>query len=148
MMKIKKIGISMAAALLTASMSGCLRSTEAQPSLLHLDGSWTYTGVQTSPGPENLTGTLSISLGSGSSFQGTLAVVGTNPQTNEQRSLTGSVSGLVQSSNLIDFDFNVETAPRRHVGQIVADTISGNWVETSTGGTVSHSGTFRAQRDR
>ena len=146
-MNIPTIRATVAATILMASVSGCLSSTDAQPSLLHLDGSWTYTGAQTAPVRENLSGNLTISIGSGASFQGTLTVVGTNPQTNQQRSLTGSVSGLSQNSNVIDFDADVETAPRRHVGQIVADTITGTWVGSSSDGTMS-SGTFRAERDR
>jgi hypothetical protein len=144
-MKIMTLRLGIAATLLTASASACLRSTEAQPSLLQLDGSWAYTGVQTTPVPENLSGTLTISGGSGASFQGTLAVVGTNPQTNQQRSLSGSVSGVAQSSDVVDFDAAVEISPRRHVGQIVADTITGTWVGSSSDGTMS-SGTFRAER--
>ena len=136
--------LTIASALLLASVSGCLRSTEAQPSLLQLDGSWTYTGVQMNPVPENLQGTLTISAGSGASFQGTLALVGTNPQTNQQRSLSGFVSGVVRNSNVVDFDFDVESTTRRHVGQIVADTITGTWVGTANEGT---SGTFRAERE-
>jgi hypothetical protein len=73
-------------------------------------------------------------------------VVGTNPQTSEQRVFGGLVSGSEQSSNVIDFDADVESAPRRHVGQIVADTITGTWVGSSSDGTVS-SGTFRAERE-
>jgi hypothetical protein len=128
------------------STAGCLQSTEAQPSLLQLNGSWVYTGVQTTPARENLSGTLVISKESGTSFQGRLDVVGTNPQTSEQRVFGGLVSGSEQSSNVIDFDADVESAPRRHVGQIVADTITGTWVGSSSDGTVS-SGTFRAERE-
>ncbi|HUQ99721.1 MAG TPA: hypothetical protein VM166_09725 [Gemmatimonadaceae bacterium] len=142
-MKIPSLRRFIALSALAASLSGCLRSTEAQPSLLQLDGSWTYTGVQTAPVPENLTGTLVISGGSGASFQGTLALVGRNPQTNQQRSLTGFVSGVSRSSNVVDFDFDVETVSRRHVGEIVADTIKGTWVGSADG----TSGTFRAERE-
>ena len=132
--------------MLIAPVGGCLRSTEAQPSLLQLNGTWAYTGVQTSPVPENLTGTLTISRESGTSFQGRLDVVGTNPQTNQQRVFGGLVSGSEQGSSVIDFDADLEIAPRRHVGQIVADTITGTWVGSSSDGTMS-SGTFRAERE-
>ena len=50
--------------------AGCLRSTEPQPSVLQLNGTWKYTGVQTQPVRETLTGTLTISRESGASFQG------------------------------------------------------------------------------
>jgi hypothetical protein len=133
--------------LLAVSSFACLRSTEAQPSQLQLSGAWSYTGVQTTPVRENLTGTLTITSESGASFQGRLDFVGNNPQTNENRVLGGLVSGSEQNSNVIDFDADVETSSRRHVGQIVADTITGTWIGSSSGGTMS-SGTFRAERDR
>jgi len=129
-----------------ALLSGCLKSTEPQPSLLQLNGSWNYTGVQTSPIQETLAGTLTISRESGTSFQGRLDLVGLNPQTGQSRVLGGLVSGAESGSNVIDFDADLEAAPRRHVGQMVADTITGSWVGASADGTMS-SGTFRVERE-
>jgi hypothetical protein len=125
-------------------LSACLKSTEPQPSLLQLNGSWKYTGVQTAPVPEILTGTLTISRESGISFQGLLVLQGTNTQTLQQRTLSGSVSGSESGSDVIDFDANLETI-RRHVGQIVADTISGNWYSSSDA--PMSSGTFKVVRE-
>jgi hypothetical protein len=126
-------------------VSGCLKSTEPQPSLLQLNGSWNYTGIQTVPVRETLTGTLIISRESGTSFQGQLNLVGVNSQTQQQRILSGSVSGSESGTDVIDFDANLETTPRRHVGQIVADTITGTWVSSADGATSS--GTFRVERE-
>jgi len=130
-----------------ALATGCLKSTEPQPSLLQLNGTWNYTGVQTSPIRENLSGTLTISRESGTSFQGRLDLIATNTQTGQSMVLGGLVSGAESGSDVIDFDADVETTPRRHVGQIVADTITGTWVGSSSTGTVS-SGTFRVERQR
>jgi hypothetical protein len=127
-------------------LSACLRSTEAQPSLLQLNGSWNYTGVQSGPVPENLTGKLTISRESGTSFQGRLDLVGVNAQTGETRVLGGLVSGSESAPRVIDFDADVESMPRRHVGQMVADTITGTWIGSSSNGTMS-SGTFRVERE-
>jgi hypothetical protein len=127
-------------------LTGCLRSTEPQASLLHLDGSWNYTGIQTGPVRESLSGTLTISAESGTSFQGRLDLVGINSQTGQSRVLGGLVSGSESSSNVVDFDANVESTPRRHVGQMVADTITGTWIGSSPDGTMS-SGTFRVERE-
>jgi hypothetical protein len=126
-------------------LSACLKSTEPQPSLLQLNGSWNYTGVQTVPVQETLTGTLIISRESGTSFQGQLNLVGVNSQTQQQRILSGSVSGSESGTDVIDFDANLETTPRRHVGQIVADTITGTWVSSADGAMAS--GTFRVERE-
>ena len=126
-------------------LSACLKSTEPQPSLLQLSGSWNYTGVQTGPVRETLTGTLTISRESGTSFQGQLHLVGVNSQTELSRLLDGLVSGS-ESGDVIDFDADLEATPRRHVGQIVADTIAGTWVGSSSDGTMS-SGTFRVVRE-
>jgi hypothetical protein len=127
-------------------LSACLKSTEPQPSLLQLNGSWNYTGVQTVPVRETLSGTLTISRESGTSFQGQLNLVGVNSQTQQQRLLSGVVSGAESGTDVIDFDANLEVTPRRHVGQIVADTITGTWVGSSSDGTMS-SGTFRVERE-
>src|SRR3954471_7751264 len=106
-------------------VTACLKSTEPKPSSLQLAGTWSYTGVQTGPVRETLSGTLTISRESGTSFQGRLDLVAVNSQTGESRVLGGLVSGSESATDVIDFDADVESVPRRHVGQIVADTISG-----------------------
>jgi hypothetical protein len=127
-------------------LPACLKSTEPQPSLIQLNGSWNYTGIQTVPVPETLSGTLNITRESGTSFQGRLDLVGVNSQ-QQQRLLGGSVSGSESGTDLIDFDADLlEATPRRHVGQIVADTITGTWVGSSPDGNMS-SGTFRVERE-
>jgi len=127
--------------------SACLKSTEPQPSTLQLNGTWNYSGVQTSPVRETLTGTLEISRESGTSFQGRLDLVGLNSQTGQTRVLGGLVSGSESVTDVIDFDANLlEAAPRRHVGQIVADTITGTWIGEGSNGSMA-SGTFRVERE-
>lgn len=136
-------------ALLFASSSllaACLKSTEPQASLLDLNGSWNYSGVQTSPVRETLTGTLTISRESGMSFQGNLVLQSVDERTGQPRSLNGVVSGTESGVDVIDFDADVESPARRHVGRIVADTITGTWIGSSPDGTTS-SGTFRVERE-
>jgi hypothetical protein len=125
--------------------SACLRSIEPQPSLLGLNGSWDYAGVQTGPVRETLSGTLTISRESGTTFQGRLDLVGVNEQTGQSRVLGGLVSGSESGVDVIDFDANLEVSPRRHVGNIAGDIITGTWVGSSSDGTMS-SGTFRIER--
>jgi hypothetical protein len=124
----------------------CLKSTAPEPSALQLNGSWKYTGVQTQPVRETLTGTFTVSRESGTSFQGRLDIVAANEQTGQSTVLGGLVSGTESENNVIDFDANLETV-RRHVGQIVADTITGTWIGPSPDGTVA-SGTFRVEREQ
>jgi hypothetical protein len=126
--------------------AGCLKSTAPEPSVLQLNGNWKYTGVQTQPIRETLTGTFTVSRESGTSFQGRLDIVAANEQTGQSTVLGGLVSGTESGNNVIDFDANLETV-RRHVGQIVADTITGTWIGPSPDGTVS-SGTFRVEREQ
>jgi hypothetical protein len=125
--------------------SGCLSSTAPRPSEIQLNGAWAYTAIQTQPVRENLSGTLTVSRESGATFQGRLDVVATNEQTGENVVLGGLVSGSQAATDVIDFDADLETV-RRHVGQIVADTITGTWIGATPDGTVS-SGTFRAERE-
>ena len=87
-----------------------------------------------------------ISRESGTSFQGRLDLVGVNSQTGQSRVLGGLVSGAESGTDVIDFDADLEATPRRHVGQIVADTVTGTWVGASADGTMS-SGTFRVERE-
>lgn len=129
----------------SALASSCLQSTEPLPSQLGLNGSWSYAAVQTGPVRETLTGTLTISRESAASFQGRLDVVGVNEQTGQSRVLGGLVSGSESGVDVIDFDANLEASPRRHVGNITGDMISGTWIGTSSDGTMS-SGTFRIER--
>lgn len=126
-------------------LSACLKSTEPQASLLELSGTWHYTGVQTTGAVrETLDGTLAITRESGISFQGTLVLTALNDQTQVTRSLSGPVSGSEIGTDVIDFDADIESLTRRHVGTIVADTIAGNWI-SAPDGTVS--GSFRAVRE-
>jgi hypothetical protein len=112
-----------------------------------MGGSWHYAGAQTGAVRENLTGTLVIGRQSGSAFQGSVEIIATNTLTGETRALHGTLSGSVPSADAVDFDASVELMPRRHVGRLVGDTITGTWVGTSSeGGTVS--GIFRAERIR
>lgn len=128
------------------SATACLKSTDPQPSSLQLAGTWSYTGVQSNPVRENLTGTLTISRESGTSFQGMLEAVSINPQSGVSRPIGGPVSGSEENGRVIDFDADIESITRRHVGEIVADTITGTWVGSSSDGTVI-SGTFRAEKE-
>lgn len=143
-----RIRVSLGALLVASAslLTACLSSTDTQPSLLQLNGTWNYTGVQTGPVTETLTGTLTISRESGTSFQGRLDLVGVNTQTGQTRVLGGLVSGSESAPQVIDFDADLESTPRRHVGQIVADTITGQWIGSSSDGTMS-SGTFRVERE-
>ena len=137
---------AIALALASISMlAGCLQSTDPQPSLIALSGSWHYAGLQTGPVRETLDGTLTISRESGMSFQGTLILNGVNAQTGQNRVLNGTVTGSEAGTSVIDFDANLEATPRRHVGQIVADTMSGTWIGSAPDGSMS-SGTFRLER--
>jgi hypothetical protein len=101
--------------------------------------------VQTVPVRASLTGTLTISRESGTSFQGRLDLISANQQTGQSTVLGGLVSGSESGADVIDFDADVDVA-RRHVGQIVADTIAGTWIGSAPDGTMS-SGTFRVERE-
>jgi hypothetical protein len=134
--------LGIASVLLT---SACLQSTAPQPSALQLSGVWNYTGVQTAPVRAALTGTLTISRESGTSFQGRLDLISANQQTGQSTVLGGLVSGSASGTDVIDFDAEMDVV-RRHVGQMVADTITGTWIGSAPDGTMS-SGTFRVERE-
>jgi hypothetical protein len=143
---IRSVITRVASAAALALTAGCLSSTSPQPSEIQLNGAWAYTAIQTQPVRENLSGTLTVSRESGSTFQGRLDVVSINEQTGQNVVLGGLVSGSQTATDVIDFDADLETV-RRHVGQIVADTITGSWISATPDGTMS-SGTFRAEREK
>lgn len=138
--------MAMAALSFAAFLAGCLSSTAVQPSLLDVRGEWSYAGAQSGANPESLSGTLVISTESGTAFQGRLDVFGVSQQSGQSRLLAGLVSGVVAANGVIDFDASVEATPRRHVGRIVADTITGTWVGHSADGVMT-TGTFRTERE-
>lgn len=147
MMSSRRAGLTALLIVASGLTSACLKSTEPQPSQLGLNGSWSYAAIQTGPVRETLTGTLTISRESAASFQGRLDVVGVNEQTGQSRVLGGLVSGSESGVDVVDFDANLEASPRRHVGNITGDVITGTWVGSSSGGIMS-SGTFRIERVR
>jgi hypothetical protein len=141
--RIRALG-SFAAGATALLSSACLSSTSPKPSVIQLAGDWSYSGVQTQPVRQTLAGTLTVSRESGTSFQGRLDLVETDEQSGQNTVLGGLVSGSESGTSVIDFDANLETV-RRHVGQIVADTITGTWIGAASDGSMS-SGTFRAER--
>jgi len=132
-------------ALTLLPLSGCLQPTDTGVSSVSLAGRWQYSAVQTGASGGTANGTLVIGQQSGASFQGSLDVTSTNAQTGEVRSIAGTVSGSAPANGAIDFDVFLEQQPRRHVGQLVGQTISGTWLRLAQDGT-SASGTFTAHR--
>jgi hypothetical protein len=127
------------------SMVACLQPTDTGVSSVSLAGRWQYSATEAGASPRNLNGTLVISQQSGASFQGTLSVSSTNTETGETQSLAGTVSGSAPKAGAIDFDVSLEQLPRRHVGQLVGETLTGTWLRLSEQG-VAATGTFSARR--
>jgi len=130
-----------------SSLAACLQPTDTGASSVSLDGRWQYSAVETGASGGTMNGTLVIGQHSGASFQGSLEVTSTSAETGEIRSLAGSLSGSAAAIDAIDFDVFLELTPRRHVAQLVGDTLSGTWVRLSDQG-ISASGTFSARRLR
>jgi hypothetical protein len=126
-------------------LAGCLQPTDTGLSSVSLAGRWQYSAVQTGASGGTATGTLVIGEQSGVSFQGSLDVTSTSTETGDVRSIVGTVSGSAPSNGAIDFDVFLEQQPRRHVGQLVGETISGTWLRLAGDGS-SASGTFTAHR--
>ncbi len=104
-------------------------------------GNWTYSGTQSSPAA-TLTGTMTLSQPGTCTLAGTLAIAvddGSGTPTN----LSGPVSGVFLDATTVDLTAELG-GERRHVGTVVADTISGTWAMTGAGGGVT--GNFRAVR--
>src|SRR5439155_15696078 len=90
-----------------------------------------------------LAGTLVVASQSGASFSGNVAAQETDAL-GVPRNVAGIVSGHTLEASSIDFDVFFTTNARRHVGRVVADTMTGTWAEQ--GGAGALSGSFRAVR--
>lgn len=130
----------------TALTDGCLQPIEVAPAVFSVSGNWRYLGSQMGATREVLSGTLAVGKQTGSSFQGTLALVATNAA-GEVRFLTAIAAGTALSAERIDFEIILEGRTRRHVGRLEFETIVGTWVDLSPNG-VSASGDFRLERQR
>lgn len=122
------------------ALPGCRLVTSDDGEAADLRGRWTYTGTQATPQLE-LTGELLISVQNGSQVEGTAAWEERDPIGNVTIA-AGSVFGRAIGFTDVDFDIVGETADRRHVARLVADTMVGIWVEGVGGAT----GEFRAVR--
>jgi hypothetical protein len=127
------------------SVIGCLQPTDTGVSSISLAGRWQYSATEAGASPRTLNGTLIIAQQSGASFEGSLSVSSTNAETGETQSLAGTVSGSAPKAGAIDFDVSLEQLPRRHVGQLVGETLTGTWLRLSEQG-VAATGTFSARR--
>lgn len=132
-------------ALTLIGLAGCLQPTDTGISSVSLAGRWQYSAVQTGASGATANGTLVIGEQSGASFQGSLEVTSTSAETGEVRSIAGTVSGSAPAVGAVDFDVFLEQQPRRHVGRLAGETITGTWLRLSADG-VSASGTFSAHR--
>ncbi len=129
-----------AALLLLAAASACADSTGPSGPVVDLRGTWSYSGTQAAPAL-TLLGTLVITDQTEDRIRGTL--------TWEERDGVGGVTlkaaqvaGLAVGMSDTDFDVQLAEGTRRHIGLVVADTISGVWAASSAG----QSGQFRAVR--
>ena len=126
-------------------VTGCLRSTDIEGSAANITGTWRYVALQTGPTRESLDGSLSLSRQSGASFEGRLDVQVVDVQTGQSRTANGIVTGSAPEGGTVDFDVSLDSKPRRHVGLLAGDTITGTWIASAAGG-ITGSGTFRAER--
>ncbi len=138
---------------LLVGLIGCAATTEpGRPGVpivgVPIVGAWRFTGRQLAPAGGEITGTLSVASQSGAAIAGSLDVVETDGR-GGQRRIAGPFVGRTIDSTTVDFDVSFSGATRRHVGQVVRDTIAGTWIEQSLlGGAPTASGSFVAVRVR
>lgn len=118
--------------------SGC-SLTAPEGDAADVRGTWEFEGTQVSPALD-IEGTFVVATQSGQAIAGTAtwdeAGVGGVVMVN------GPLAGRAIGQEDVDFDVTLSTGVRRFVARLVADTMSGAWVQIST----SSNGTFRAVR--
>lgn len=128
------------AVLVALGLVGCGLSSATEPVTRSVVGVWEYAGSQAAPAT-TLEGEIVVASQGAGLFTGTASW-------EERDGLGGLVSnggpvmGRVITDSDVDFDVTIGGAVRRHVGRLLADTVTGTWVQASTG----RSGSFRAVR--
>ena len=137
--------LAVAAALIVSG--ACGSTSDLGTSGVPVLGTWTYVGLQVAPGAANLTGSLLFTEQTGARIGGSMDFVESDAH-GQQRRLAGPFSGRTVDSTTVDFELVLGVVTRRHVGRVKADSLTGTWVESSSSGLPTASGTFRAARVR
>jgi hypothetical protein len=127
------------AVLLAATLACDLTSPEGDAA--DVRGTWQLTGTQAAPDLD-LEGSFSIEEQDGQVIAGSATWNETSPGGGGVTMVGGPISGRAIGQSDVDFDVTLSSGTRRFVARLVADTISGAWVQVST----STNGTFRAVR--
>lgn len=129
-----------AAVLLLASVLACdLTSPELDAA--DVRGNWQFTGTQVAPDLD-LAGNFAITEQDGQAIAGSATWNETSAGGGGVVMSGGPISGRAIGDADVDFDVTLASGTRRFVARLVADTMSGAWVQVST----STNGTFRAVR--
>jgi len=129
-------------AIVILAVSGCIDTTGVEGDYADVVGLWDYTAQQAAP-VRQLTGTLDVSEQVADLMSGSLSFTETDGL-GGVTAAAGPATGRVIATTDVDFDVQLSSATRRHVGRFSAnaDTISGTWIAL-TGGL---SGQFRLVR--
>jgi hypothetical protein len=133
--------------ILVFSLTACAGSTDPGRPGVPVLGAWSYAGKQVAPGTASLTGSISFSTQIGARIGGSMDFVETDSR-GQQRRIAGPFSGRTVDSTTVDIEVVLGTISRRHVGKVNADSLTGTWVESSSDGIPTASGTFRSMRGR
>jgi len=126
-------------------LAACGSATDAGKPGVPVVGTWSYSAQQVSPSTATLTGSLSFSSQVGAQISGTMDFTETDAR-GLQRRLAGPFAGRTVDSTTLDFELTLGAVTRRHVGRVKADSLTGTWIESTSDGLPTASGSFRAAR--
>ena len=129
-------------AALSASLA-CDSPTDTTPAGADVRGTWEYEATQ-SGSALRVDGELILSAQDGSTFSGSLQMRETDAS-GAIRLRSGMVTGRLVQGGTIDFDVHFDEDPRRHVGALAGDSISGSWLQPEGNATIT--GAFTAHRE-
>ena len=130
----------LALAILGCGLAACSLPTGSNAGAADLRGSWQLSADQAVPSA-SFEGTLLIERQEGDLILGS-ASWSERDGTGSMVWRAGAVSGRVIESSDADFDIVVDGVVRRHVARLSADTMSGTWIQFTSGAR----GSFRAVR--
>lgn len=128
-------------------VAACASATDLGSPGVPVVGAWSYVGQQVTPGAAALAGSISFTQQTGARISGSLDFVETDSR-GQQRRVAGPFAGRTADSTTLDFELVLGAMTRRHVGRVKADSLTGTWVESSSDGLPTSSGTFRGARTR
>lgn len=135
----------LAAVLVLVSAAACAAPTENCTPPANIIGTWSYSSQQQVAGGSTSVGTLLVAHQNCHDFDGSMDVIQQDASGQRTR-LTGRVTGRLLDATSVQFDAQLNAAPRQHLASLKGTTMTGSWIELNADAGAGASGAFSTQR--